>query len=167
MNIYEKNLNLDTETKNQLEEQFLFLKDCSNKEVTLRIEGEKDCFKFKIFFDIDNKDCIVDTRAANLRDGIFRLKNKTKKVITSEQRKLKNMESIRTMEIKKDKEYEFKYINLNSIDKPIEEKDAKQFMLQNKIDTVMFINIDKDYCLSILQRKKDKFDLYISNYCIS
>ena len=85
----------------------------------------------------------------------------------SEQRKYKNMDSIRTMSIEKDVKYEFKYINLNSIDKPIEETDAKSFMLENKIDTVMFINIDKDYSLCIMQRKKDNFDLYITNYCIN
>ena len=166
MNIYEKNLNLDIETKERLEKDFLFLESYSNKETTLRIEGDNDWFKLKIFFKIDNKDYVVETRATNLKDGIFRLKNKTKKVITSEHRKFKNMDSIRTLEVKEEKEYEFKYLNLNSIDKPIEEKDAKQFMLENRIDTVMFINIDKDYSLCILQRKKDDFKLYISNYCI-
>lgn len=169
MNIYEKNLNLDTITKEQLEKNFLFLKDWSKKEITLRIESERDCFKFKIFFDIDNKDYIAETKARKLKDGIFRLQNKTKKIISSELKKLKHMESIRTMciEKEKEKEYEFKYIHLNSIDKPIEEKDVKQFMIQNKINTVMFININKDYSLCIMQRKKNEFNLHISNYKVN
>lgn len=167
MNIYERKLNLDENTKEQVIETFSFLKDCSNKETTLRIEAEKDCFKFKVFFDINGKDCVVETRACKFKDGIYRLKSKTNKVISSEMRKLKNMESIRTInfeEEEKKKEYEFKHIYLNSIDKPIEEKDAKKLLLENKIDTVMFINIDKDYSLSIMQRKKNEFYLYITDY---
>lgn len=167
MNISTRNLDLNIEKEERLEESFSFLKDYSNKEITLKIEGDKEYIKFKLFFDINNENHIVKTQSTNFRDGVFRLKNKAKKVIMSEQRKYKNMDSIRTMSIEKDVKYEFKYINLNSIDKPIEETDAKSFMLENKIDTVMFINIDKDYSLCIMQRKKDNFDLYITNYCIN
>ena len=167
MNIYRKNLDLNIETQEQLNDTFSFLNDCSQKETTLRIEGDKECIKLKLFFDIDKKDCIVETRAHNLKDGIFRLKNKAKKVIVSEQRRLKNMESIRTIPIEKEIEYEFKHIYLRTIDKPIEEKDAKSFMLENKLDTIMFINMDKDYSLCIMQRKKCDFSLYITNYCIN
>lgn len=170
MNIYNKNLDLNIKTQEQLNNTFLFLNDCSQKETTLRIEGEKEYIKFKLFFDIDKKDCIVETRAHNLKDGVFRLKNKAKKVIMSEQRRLKHMESIRTINTEKDKskeiEYEFNYIYLRTIDKPIEEKDAKSFMLENKLDTIMFANIDKDCSLCIMQRKKNNFNLYITNYCI-
>lgn len=166
MNINKRNLVLNNSMEENIRKNFIFLEEFSKKEVTLKIENEKDCFKFKLFFDIDGKDCICETRASNLRDGIFRLKNKSKKIIFSESRKFHNSESIRTIEVKEEKKYEFKYIHLNSIDKPIGEKDIKNFMIQNKVDIIMFENIDKSNCLCIMQRKKDEFYLYITNYSI-
>lgn len=166
MNINKRNLILDNSIEEKIKNDFIFLKEFSNKEVTLKIENEKDCFKFKLFFDINGKDCISETRASTIRDGVFRLKNKAKKILLSESRKFHNAESIRTMEIKDEKKYEFNYINLGSIDKPIGEKDTKNFMIQNKLDIIMFENIDKDNCLCVMQRKKDNFNLYITNYSI-
>ena len=168
MNIKTKNITLNEHSIEYIEETFYFLNEFSKKEVTLKIEEERDCFKFKIFFDIDNCNCISETRAFNLRDGIFRLKNKVKKIIFSNERKLKNSVSIRTLntETDKKKEHEFKYINLYSIDKPIGEKDAKNFVIENKINEIMFENIDKDNRLCIMKREKADFSLYITDYNI-
>lgn len=170
MNITIRNFVVDEFLKENIMENFDFLEEFSQKEITLKIESEKDCFKFKIFFDIDGANCISETRASNLKDGIFRLKNKVKKIIFSNQRKFKNAESIRTLEVeydKKNKEHEFKYINLNSIDKPIGEKDAKNFMVENRLDEIMFKNIDKDNALCIMKRTKKDFQLYITDYFIN
>lgn len=166
MNIDEKNLVLDNSTIEKINDDFIFLEEFSKKESTLKINKEKDCFKFKLFFDINGKNSIVETKSSNLRDGIFRIKNKAKKIISSENRKYHNAETIRKIEVKDEIKYEFNYIHLNSIDKPIGELDVKHFMLQNKIDIIMFENIDKDNCLCVMQRKKGDFNLYITDISI-
>lgn len=169
MNIISRNFILEDTLKERIIKDFNFLEEFSNKEITLKIESEKDCFKLKIFFDIDGCNCISETRASNLKDGIFRLKNKAKKIIFSNQKKLKHSESIRKLAIDNNtkKEYEFNYINLYSIDKPIGEKDAKNFMLENRLDEIMFENIDKNNSLCIIKKEKMNFNLYITNYFIN
>ena len=168
ININQRNLTLDKKSESYIERNFEFLTEYTLNDATLKIENDNSVLKFKIFFEVNGKDCIAETRAGSLRDGIFRLKTKVKKIINSENRKLRNSKSIKFIEEPKQKiEHEFNYITLESIDKPIEEKDAKEFMHQNKINTLMFANINKDYSVCIMQRKKDKFDLYITNYTIN
>ena len=167
MNIKTRNFTMSELGIENINEQFDFLNEISKKEVTLKIENDKDWFKFKLFFDIDGNNCVAETRATQLREGIYRLKNKTNKIINSYQRNLKQSESIRTLDInsnEKEKEYEFKYRNLDSIDKPIGEKDAKSFILENRIDIIMFENIDKDNSICIMKKERDKFYLYITSF---
>lgn len=167
MNIKLRNFTLNQIEIERINEKFAFLSEISKKEITLKIESDNDWFKFKIFFDIEGSNCISETRASNLRDGLHRLKKKVNNIISSYQRNLKEAESIRTLNISsntKPQEYEFKYLNLNSIDKPIGEKDAKSFMLENRLDIILFENIDKDNAICILKREKKDFYLYITSF---
>ena len=50
-----------------------------------------------------------------------------------------------------------------TIDKPMTEDDIKNIMIDRKLNNAIFINIDAGECLSVIQRKKDKFKIYITD----
>lgn len=150
-----------------INEKFEFIDNICSKEPRLTIIKEKDCFKFKIVFELENKCFTETTKNLNFKKGISHLKNKTQKTIDNYFHKSYNKDTIRKMvPIKPDteKEPDLKCHIIESIDKPMTEEDIKQFMFQNRLNIVMFINSNKDEYLCIMKRDKDKFDLYISDY---
>lgn len=167
MNIINRGFEIEETIIEQINENFKFLKELSNKEVTLNIHKEKDCYRLKIFFNIDESEYIIDTRSKKLKEGLYRLKTKAMKHLESHNRALKGLESIRKPEkIDRKKNYEFKYSRIETLDKPMQEKDVKKFMLGERISTILFQNLDKDNCLCIMQNLDKEFSLYITDIYI-
>jgi hypothetical protein len=165
--IDEINIKLSDCQISDIYKNLVFLENISKKPINIKVIDDKGFYKMKLFFDIDGCDCKCDTGASEFKDCLFRVKSKSKKIIASEQRRLYNAESIRMTPLKIDvpkrvKEFKYKYVD--SLDKPAREKDVKNFMLEEKIDLIVFENLDKENSLCIMKKDKGEFELYITDY---
>ena len=168
MNLFTKNLELTESIENNIFDTLDFIDEFSpNKESSLRLIKNHDEFEFKLFFYVEDKQCIVKIKDIDLKRGIKKIRYKSYKKIMSIINKPVMKETIRKMPITVDDnpifESNVSYIKTESLDKPMTEEDAKDIMIEKKLNDIIFTKIDDNESISFIHIDKDKFKIYLTD----
>lgn len=166
MNIFLKNIELTESMEEFIIESLDFINEFTTKESSFSLINNKNELEFKFIFDIDGKGCTTKIKDVDFKKGMQRLKHKSYKTVMNIVHKPTNKETIRKMiptYEQKDEDSKITYVKLESLDKPMTEEDAKNIMIEKRINHIIFINIDYENCLSIIHRDKDKFKIYLTD----
>lgn len=166
MNISTRNINLDEEMEDSIIEILGFIDEFSDKESSLSLIKTKNEFEIRVSFEVEGKCCTLKIKDVDLKKGLQKVKRKSYQKIISINRHKSSQDTIRKMKpVNEEPEVESdtSHIKINTIDKPMTEDDMKNIMIERKLNDALFVNIDAGECLSVIQRKKDKFKIYITD----
>lgn len=170
MNILARNIELTDSLTSFAITSLDFVDKFSKKESKLfLVSKNKNEIDFMFTFDIEGKSCIIKIKDTDLKSGIKKIKRKAYQKTTSITRCMTHSETIRKMHpdniLHDTQKTDSKtvYVELKTLDKPMSEDDAKKIMIEKRLHDVMFINIDSEYCLSIMCREKNAFKICLTN----
>lgn len=166
MNILARNIELTNSMEEFIIESLDFINEFSTKESSLSLTNTKNEITFIFSFDVEGKGCTVKIKDVDFKKGIKKIRHKSYQKVMSIIRKPVNKDTIRKMKpITEVKEEDSKtsYIEVESLDKPMTEKDAQDIMIEKRLSDAIFINIDCDDCLTLIHRDKDKFKIYLTD----
>ena len=166
MNIFTKNIELTTSMEGLAIKSLDFIDEFSTKESSLSIINNKNEFEFKFIFDVEGKGCITKIKDVDFKKGIQRLRHKSYKTVLNIVRKPVSKETIRKMKPVNEiteKNDKIAYLKIETLEKPMTERDAQDIMIEKRLNDILFINVDYEDCLTIMHRDKDKFKIYITD----
>lgn len=166
MNIFTKNIELTTSMEELATRSLDFIDEFSIKESSLSITNTKNEFEFKFTYDVDGKGCITKIKDVDFKKGVQRLRHKSYKTVLNIVRKPVNKESIRKMKPvseNKEKDNKIAYMKIETLEKPMTERDAQDIMIEKRLNDILFINVDCEDSLTMMHRDKDKFKIYITD----
>lgn len=175
MNIIARNIDITESMEDFIEDKLDFINEFSTKEVSLYLTSTKNEIDFKLVFDVNEKGCITKIKDVDFKKGIKRLRHDTYKKIGNIVHKKINKDTIRKMKPilafenkndKDDKNDNIEHFEIQSLEKPMTELDAIDIMLEERLNHILFTNIDCENCLTIIHRKKEKFKVYNTDIII-
>lgn len=166
MNILARNIELTNSMEEFIIESLDFIDEFSTKESYISLTNNKNEINFMFSFDVEGKGCTVKIKDVDFKKGIKKIRNKSYQKVMSIIRKPVCKDTIRKMkpiDEVKDGDSKTLYIEVESLDKPMTEKDAQDVMIEKRLSNAIFINIDYNDCLTLMQRDKDKFKIYLTD----
>lgn len=166
MNILTRNIKLTEKMEESIRDMLDFADEFSPKESSLSLTNTKNEFEFLFSFNVEEKCCTVKIKDVDLKRGLQKVRHKSYQKVMSIVSKPISRDTIRKMKPVEENDKEesnVSYTELESLDKPVTEKDAQEIMIEKRLNDVMFINMDADDCLSIMHREKDKFKIYLTD----
>ena len=166
MNITTRNINFNEEMEDLVLDTLGFVDEFSDKEPLVSLIKTNNEFEIMLSFKVEKKCCTIKIKDVDLKKGLQKVKKKSYQKIISINRHQSSQDTIRKMKpISEESNVETNtsHIDINTIDKPMTEDDVKSMMLEKKINEAIFVNIDAGEYISIIQRNKDKFKIYITD----
>lgn len=166
MNIFARNIDLTDAMEEHIIKSLDFLDEFSSKEPSLSLVSNTNEFEFKLTYDIEGKGCTTKIKDVDFKNGVQKLRHKSYKTLMSILRKPISKDTIRKMKPVYDdakKDDKVKYIEIETLEKPLTQLDAQDIMIERRLSDVLFINMDYENCLTMMHRDKDKFKVYLTD----
>lgn len=166
MNILTRNIELTNSMEEFIMDSLDFVDEFSIKESFLSLTNTKNEINFILSFNIEEKGCTIKIKDVDFKNGIKRIRHKSYQKIMSITHKPVCKDTIRKMkpiDETKEEDSKFIHIDVESLDKPMTEKDAQDIMIEKRLNNTIFINMDCNDCLTLMHRDKDKFKIYLTD----